>query len=134
MLTKPRSGWSTLVIGDFTSPVSYLLDTPQDCINAFTSSLEFGIPFSIYFDGEGRDCLLVGTDWECYTIVNESDNENLDNNIKVRRFEIGVLQLASEFVEDIERDYEAWQWWDAVDAPKEYDLSKLKELLNKEDG
>lgn len=130
MISNPGCGWALFKIKDFEFPISYLTDIPQDFTDAFLYGLSHGT-CSIMMDGEDKgDCLFVIHPYECYVIQNKSDNDNLDNNIIIRRFEIGTHILAEEFIEDIERNEEAWanwQFWEEPSLP--YNLNKLKELL-----
>ena len=127
MFTKPKHGWSEFEIEDFTFPVSYLNNTPQDCIDAFCFSLENKhMPFCITIDGESMgECYIVST-WE--TVVVFCDE---NDNLKSRSFNISKETLAALFIKDIEECYEDWQDWLCYQDKKvDYDLSKLKSLLN----
>jgi hypothetical protein len=128
MLSRPSAGWSQFQIGDFTFPFSYLRNTPQECIDAFCFALEKGVPCSIFFDGEGQLCILTCDDYFCYVIY-YPDPHSLQASILT--FEKDLKELAKEFVSDIEQNYDAWQHWLCYqDELQDYDLSKLKELIN----
>ena len=130
MLSEPGYGWVSFTIQDFIFGASYLTDVPQDFTDAFIYGLHHGT-CSVMMEGEcNGDCLFVMDAFDCYTIQNKSDNDNLDNNIVVKRFEISIKDLAKEFVSDIERYEEAWanwQFWEEPSLP--YNLNKLRELL-----
>lgn len=133
ILSKPECGWSSFNIGDFSFPVSYLKDAPQDFIDAFTISLSDGWTHSVVeLDSEGENCLVIICPYSgIYTIVNRSDNEAGDNKIEIRYFCINTKRLAKQLIIDIEKYKEDWASWQFYnDEKKYYDLSKLKELIN----
>lgn len=129
MIQSPLSGWSNLILREFVFSFSYIRNTPQELIDGFTNSLKNLSPCAILFDGEGTECLLTCTRFDCYTIINFSDNDNLDNSIETRRFDIDIKTLAKELIEDLENHEKEWSHWIFPDKPKKYDLSELKKLL-----
>lgn len=38
MLTKPKCGWTNIVIGNNVLPASYLTDVPIDCLDSLTNT------------------------------------------------------------------------------------------------
>ena len=49
MLSRPKNGWSTLKIGNFSSRVSYLTDVPYECLNACLAALKYNIPLILQY-------------------------------------------------------------------------------------
>lgn len=132
ILEKPSCGWSHFYIGDFDFPISYLRNTPQDFIDAFTDTLKNGIASVVVLDGEGLECTIVIQPYAgVYTIVNKSDNEDLNNDIEIKYFHINLKRVVEQFIKDIETYANDWAMWDALDEndKKYYDLNELKELI-----
>lgn len=135
ILSKPLSGWSTFHIGDFSFPVSYLNDTPQEFIDAFIYVLKNNSSAVVELDGEGAgECLVVICPYAgIYTIVNHSDDETLNNNIDTQYFHINTERIAKQFIKDIEDHEDLWADWQSFgeeELRKYYDLSELKKLID----
>lgn len=112
ILLKPRSGWSSFCIDNFSFPVSYLKDTPQDIIDALVDNIKHAKSTVIDLDGEGIECTVIFCHYSgIYTIVNNSDNDDLNNNIDTQYFDINIKRFAERFVKDIEENKELWANW-----------------------
>ena len=134
ILLKPHYGWSRFCIGDFSFPVFYLNDTPQDFINALTYVIKNNLSAVVELDGEGIECIVVFCPYAgIYTIINNSDNNTLDNKIETRYFDIDIKGVAKQFIKDIEDYKELWANWQSLgeeEFKKYYNLSELKILVD----
>lgn len=133
ILLKPHYGWSRFCIGNFSFPVSYMEDTPQDIIDALVNNIKNNDPTVVNLDGEGIECMVVFCPYSgIYTIINHSDNDDLDNNIETRYFGINIKRIAKQFIKDIEDHKELWADWQTLgeEHKKYYDLSELKTLVD----
>jgi len=107
MLTKPNSGWTNVLIDDFSERASYLTDVPNDCLDSFIYGLKNNVPIAIYFDAEGYDYHLVSS-WNSSYIIMDKINATItiDKNIE---------ELAKELIDDIENNFEDWLNWECYD-------------------
>lgn len=125
MLSKPENGWTQFSLGNFTSRASYLTDIPQKCIKAFTEALRDVTVAIVNFDAEGWEFSLYCFNNISIIYMNDENGEPQEFYI-----DMGIKEVAREFIEDLERDYLAWQLWNFPRyIKKDYDLSELKELL-----
>jgi len=124
MFTKPIHGWTTLQIEGYKFSASYLTDVPNDCIDAFYG-LKNNRPTTIFFDDEGKECYLICDTYTSYVIYIDDYNKT-----KVIEFNKGIKELAQEFINNIEENFEDWQLWECYhNELLEIDLTELKELL-----
>ncbi len=129
MLTQPKSGWSCLKIKDFEFPVSYTFDTPQDCIDSFTLSINKHVPFCVSIDGENLDeCYIVSNN--CHTLVTFIDQKTQEYMTK--ELKIGKKELLKEFIDDMKtQDWSHWPWNHQNTV---YDISELETFMNNGKG
>ena len=52
VLLKPHYGWSKFCIGDFSFPVSYVTDAPQDILDALIDNVKNNVSTIVDLDGE----------------------------------------------------------------------------------
>lgn len=129
MLSKPKSGWTTLKIQDFEFNASYLTDVPNDFLNAFIVSLRDDISTSIVLDGEAEgECIVIFNTYSNSIYVVYDDYYSQDKNC-IRFWDIDIATLAKEFVKDIEDNLNDWNWWLCDDESNRIDLETLKNLL-----
>ena len=110
MFTIPRNGWTNLNFDKISLRASYLTDIPNDCLDAFIYALKTNNPAIIFFDAEGYDFHLISSYYRSYIIVDKEDN-NVDTYV----IEKGIIELAKELVNDIQRGYDDWLNWDCDD-------------------
>jgi predicted RNase H-like nuclease (RuvC/YqgF family) len=129
MLEKPSGGWCIFTLGDFKFCFSYLRDTPLEIMDALIFAFKNG-SMTFTLDGEDKgEAIIVSDSFETYIIQNFSNNENLDNNISVKRFEIDFIKIADMFIEDMEKYRREFSWWEMNEEPRYYDLTELKTLV-----
>ena len=115
MFTKPVHGWTHIQFSNFSERASYLTDIPNDCLDAFIYALQTNNPAIIYFDAEGFDFHLVSSYYRSYIIKDKEDNI-VDTYV----IEKGIIELAKELVNDIEKDFDEWLQWEYYDDSEEY--------------
>ena len=126
MFTIPRNGWTNLNFDKISLRASYLTDIPNDCLDAFIYALKTNNPAIIFFDAEGYDFHLISSYYRSYIIVDKEDN-NVDTYV----IEKGIIELAKELVNDIQRGYDDWLNWDCDDEEyAEVNREVFKEKLS----
>lgn len=105
MLSKPRSGWSDLTLGDFRGSVSFLTDIPFDWLRACINGLKYVIPAAFFFDEEGSSGYIVSDLYATYVIIQHNGTElTLVKGIGLKKF-------AEMLLHDIREHLEDWTWW-----------------------
>ena len=102
MLSKPRSGWSTITIGEWSDRCSYLTDVPYDLANALLAGTRDHKTTAVSFDAEGWEYTIVFEWLHTHIITNK------DNKYKLYSFGIGRDQMAAEFIADIRENLDDW--------------------------
>ena len=126
MLTNPEFGWVNVSIGDWSDRASYLTDVPLDILDAFIESYRSFQPATIMFDAEGWEYIIIADDIHTYVI---DYLHPIDKYPFLKIFDIHKEDLMREFIDDIDRDYDAWVRW--VFTDDENDILKRKEELDK---
>lgn len=124
MLTKPKCGWTNIVIGNNVLPASYLTDVPINCLDSMILSYRNHNDFCVNFDAEGWTFKIIADEYITYIIKEKNrselivcENINLDN-------------LAKELIYDIEANINDWMYW-VYRMEEEEEVLKYKELLLK---
>lgn len=137
MLSKPRHGWATITIEDWSDRLSYLDDVPFMLLDAMIWSCREHQPASVRFDAEGYDYIIV-FDW-LYTYIIE-----LKDKTKMLEFHIDRDDLAKQLIRDIKNALQEWagfvDYGDMTGVEKEYrklclesKCMELEELLPSDD-
>lgn len=129
MFTKPEHGWTRLQLGDYTDRASYLTDVPNDCFEAFIEFFKTYKPQAIEFEAEGWTRYLVLN--ECYTTATTLNLDDLGIAETYIHY-INIEDLAEEFINDVESNYNEWQNWMCFDNELNdfsQDIKKLKECI-----
>ncbi len=116
MLTNPKYGWTNVSIGEFNESASYLTDVPNDCLDAFIYARENCFPAVVYFDAEGYEYYLVASYFESFVTIEK-------DKLRTYRFDLDLVDLAKELIDDIEQNIDDWADWQCY---KEYDENELK--------
>lgn len=127
MISNPRHGWVSVIIGEFNERASYLTDIPNDCLDAFIFAREKGAPAVIYFDAEGYDYHLVASCFYSYIILEKDE-------LEVRQFGLSFMELANELADDIERNIDEWADWQSYNQYSDEELKKNKRRLEQKIG
>lgn len=120
MLSKPKYGWSTITIGDWSDRCSYLTDVPFQLLEAMCDSCKNHKPAAETFDAEGWDYTII-FDWlEIHIIISK-------DSFELKTIEINRDELAKELVEDIRNNIDEWASW--IDYG---DIDEKRKQLRKE--
>lgn len=124
MLAKPLHGWTNVSIGDFKERASYLTDIPNDCLDAFIYAVNKNLPVVVYFDAEGYDYLLVACCFESYIVTTKE-------KLEVLQFDVGLIGLANELINDIKKHIDEWSNWLSYRNHTKREIRKNKRVLMK---
>ena len=59
MFTKPKNGWTDILLGDFEGLGSYIQDVPVEVMEASIAALKKEKPLELHFDEEGSEFMLT---------------------------------------------------------------------------
>lgn len=138
MLSKPKFGWTTINIGEWSDRASYLSDIHLDLLSALIDSYVTSSyrPACVQYDAEGWEGIIIIDDYFTYIILDDTGENDKKNKSKVITFEIDKDDLAKELIKDIEENLEEWSLWD-VDLyddklnQQEENKKIIQNLLNK---
>ncbi len=131
MLGKPKYGWTTISIGDWSDRCSYLTDVPYCIFNAIEKVLRVHTPAVATFDAEGWENIIVFDEFNTYIISGKSDHGMMFKEVDVK-----IKALAEEFLSDIEENIDLWSQWgfdmseDEIDERRK-DLEVFCEILKR---
>lgn len=129
MISKPKHGWCSFRLGDFTGSPSYLTDVPVDLLDAFINYHKIGYGVAV-FDEEGCSFTLVMTQYNSSIYIIEEKDSAVLHYISDLRIE----DLKEELINDIEQDIDGWVNFefycsdDEIAAHEETIMQKLEEL------
>ena len=128
MIGKPEHGWTKVCIGDFIGWASYINDVPVKCLKAFINGYPSNLPFTIRFDAEGHEHLLI-VDYYATHIITDKDAGKIKNqDYSLTSLVIDPYDLAKELVNDIESNLEEWVQWDLLMDDGINSIERRKEL------
>lgn len=125
MLTKPKYGWTEVVIGGWKiGTASYVDDVPNLVLDTFTSwfaAAERGsyVGFCLEFDAEGHHFGIIEFDDDLYSIDDQYPDSGHALNVKELEGTPGFLrnrlsELGLEAVRDIRENIDDWKYWNPV--------------------
>ena len=134
MLSKPKYGWTNITIGNWSDRASFLTDIPFNLLDAFIGSKKEYHPVSVKFDAEGWEYIIVFDYYDTYILdygykTSEDYLNDKEDKIKLYSFEISREDIISEFVSDLENNFDAWVMWDSCDEDEL--IARKVELRNK---
>lgn len=109
-LSSPKNGWSSLDIGEFHGPLSYIDDVAYMLLDTFKTYYE-NRTASVVFDCEGWEFVLAITEYRIYII--EEKNES-----KLYSFDLDADEFIRDVMDDLENDYEKWCVFSTADEPE----------------
>lgn len=109
-LSSPKNGWSSLDIGEFHGPLSYIDDVAYMLLNTFTTYYE-NKTASVVFDCEGWEFILVITEYRIYIIEEK-------NEAKLYSFDMDVDEFIYDIIEELQNDYEKWCTFTIAEEPE----------------
>lgn len=108
MFTKPKNGWTDILLGDFEGLGSYIQDVPVEAMDACIRALRDDVPVELHFDEEGSAFTLTAD--ETVKIVAQGYYGPEEYEVRLSKSE-----LILEILEDMEKFFEDWVEW-----PEEY--------------
>lgn len=104
MFTKPKNGWTDILLEDFEGLGSYIQDVPVEVMDACIRALRDGVPVELYFDEEGSEFTLTAD--ETVKIVAQGYYGPEEYEVKLSK-----LELIREILGDMEKFFEDWVEW-----------------------
>lgn len=101
MFTKPKNGWTDILLGDFEGLGSYIQDVPVEVMEASISALKNDGPLELHFDEEGSEFTLTAD--EAIKIVAQGYYGPETYDVKLSK-----LELIREILEDMEAYFKDW--------------------------
>lgn len=108
MFTKPKNGWTDILLGDFEGLGSYIQDVPVEAMDACIRALRDDVPVELHFDEEGSEFALTADE----TVKIVAQGYYGPEKYEVR---LSKVELIQEILEDMEKFFEDWVEW-----PEEY--------------
>ena len=101
MFTKPKNGWTDIVIDDFEGLGSYIQDVPVEVMEASISALKKNAPLELHFDEEGSEFTLTADEMTMIIAQGYYGPETYE----VKRTK---QELIREICEDMEKYFHDW--------------------------
>ena len=101
MFTKPKNGWTDIVLDDFEGLGSYIQDVPVEVMEASISALKKNEPLKLHFDEEGSEFTLTAD--ESTKIIAQGYYGPEEYEVKRTK-----LELIKEICEDMEAYFHDW--------------------------
>lgn len=122
MFTKPKNGWTDILLGDFEGLGSYIQDVPVEVMEACISALKKDAPIELHFDEEGSEFTLTASDETKIIAQGYYGPETYE--VKLSRD-----ALAREICADMEKYFEDWVEWPEEYAYFEDDEAEAKQAF-----
>ena len=122
MFTKPKNGWTDILLGDFEGLGSYIQDVPVEVMEACISALKKDEPIELHFDEEGSEFTLTASDETKIIAQGYYGPETYE--VKLSRD-----ALAREIRADMEKYFEDWVEWPEEYAYFEDDEAEAKQAF-----
>lgn len=122
MFTKPKNGWTDILLGDFEGLGSYIQDVPVEVMEACISALEKNEPIELHFDEEGSEFTLTASNETKIIAQGYYGPETYE--VKLSRD-----ALAREIRADMEKYFEDWVEWPEEYAYFEDDEAEAKQAF-----
>ena len=126
MFTKPRNGWTDIVLDDFEGLGSYIQDVPVEVMEACISALKNDAPLELHFDEEGSEFELTA-DEEGTKIV--AQGYYGPETYEVKRTKTALIK---EIFDDMEEFFEDWVEFNEDYAYFEDDEEEQKQAFYEE--
>ena len=125
MFTKPRNGWTDIVLDDFEGLGSYIQDVPVEVMESCISALKHDKPLELHFDEEGSEFTLTADDNTKIVAQGYYGPEEYE----VKRTK---LELIREICEDMEEYFHEWVEFNEDYAYFEDDDAEQKQAFYEE--
>ena len=101
MFTKPRNGWTDIILDDFEGLGSYIQDVPVEVMESCISALKHDKPLELHFDEEGSEFTLTADEMTMIIAQGYYGPETYE----VKRTK---QELIREICEDMEKYFHDW--------------------------
>lgn len=125
MFTKPKNGWTDILLGDFEGLGSYIQDVPVEVMEASIAALKKEIPLKLHFDEEGSE----------FTLTADADTKIVTQGYygpetyEVKRTKMEIIR---EICEDMEEYFTEWVEFSEEYAYFEDDEAEQKQAFFEE--
>ncbi len=125
MFTKPKNGWTDILLGDFEGLGSYIQDVPVEVMEASIAALKKDIPLKLHFDEEGS----------AFTLTADTDTKIVaqgyygPETYEVKRTKMEIIR---EICEDMEEYFTEWVEFSEEYAYFEDDEAEQKQAFFEE--
>ena len=125
MFTKPKNGWTDILLGDFEGLGSYIQDVPVEVMEASIAALKKDIPLKLHFDEEGSE----------FTLTADADTKIVaqgyygPETYEVKRTKMEIIR---EICEDMEEYFTEWVEFSEEYAYFEDDEAEQKQAFFEE--
>lgn len=120
MFTKPKNGWTDVLLGDFEGLGSYIQDVPREAMDACIRALKNDAPILLHFDEEGSAFTLTAD--QATTIIAQGEYGTEKYTVPMDK-----QALAQEILRDVEKYFTDWVEW-----PEEYAYFEDDEIEEKQ--
>ncbi len=125
MFTKPKNGWTDVLLGDFEGLGSYIQDVPREAMDACIRALKNNVPILLHFDEEGSAFTLTADRETTIVAQGECGTEEFIVPMDKRA-------LAQEILQDMEKYFTDWVEWPEEYAYFEDDEAEAKQAFYEE--
>ena len=125
MFTKPKNGWTDIILDEFEGLGSYIQDVPVEVMEASISALKKNEPLKLHFDEEGSEFTLTAD--EMTKIVAQGYYGPEEYEVKRTK-----LELIKEICEDMEEYFHDWVEFNEDYAYFEDDEAEQKQAFYEE--
>ena len=126
MFTKPKNGWTDILLGDFEGLGSYIQDVPVEVMEASISALKNDAPLELHFDEEGSEFKLTADENGTKIIAQGYYGPE---TYEVKRTK---MELIREISEDMEEHFHDWVEFNEDYAYFEDDEEEQKQAFYEE--
>lgn len=125
MFSKPKNGWTDILLGDFEGLGSYIQDVPVEVMEASISALKHDAPLELHFDEEGSEFTLTADEKTMIVAQGYYGPENYE-------VKLSKLELIREIADDMEEYFEDWVEFSEEYAYFEDDEEEQKQAFYEE--
>lgn len=101
MFTKPKNGWTDILLGDFEGLGSYIQDVPVEVMEASIAALKKNMPLKLHFDEEGSE----------FTLTSDADTKIVAQGYygpEEYEVKLSKLEVIQQIVWDMEEYFTDW--------------------------
>lgn len=101
MFTKPKNGWTDILLGDFEGLGSYIQDVPVEVMEASIAALKKNMPLKLHFDEEGS----------AFTLTSDADTKIVAQGYygpEEYEVKLSKLEVIRQIVWDMEEYFTDW--------------------------